>query len=95
MLQRPRFEIASTNCCTLCGLKDSASDLDKAVSGFTSQFPAYLKYVIAVLGAAFVVLLGRYFAGKSLRKSAAEQLEHLGASHDHPSSNTSSKDQAR
>ncbi len=68
---------------------------DKGVSGFTSQFPGYLKYVIAVLGAAFVVLLGRYFAGKSLRKSAAEQLEHLGASHDHPSSNTSSKDQAR
>ena len=68
---------------------------DKAVSGFTSQFPAYLKYVIAVLGAAFVVLLGRYFAGESLRKSATEQLEHLGASPDHPSSNTSSKDQAR
>jgi len=51
---------------------------DKAVAGFTSQFPEATKYVIAAIGAAFVVLLGRYLGGKALEKSAEEQVEHLG-----------------
>ena len=52
---------------------------DNAISGFTSQYPSMIKYVIAIIGAAFVVLLGRYFAGKSLKQASAEHLEHLGA----------------
>ena len=52
---------------------------DKAIGGFTAQFPGYAKYVIALAGAAFVVGLGRLFAGESLRKSAGEHLEHMGA----------------
>ena len=52
---------------------------DNAIQAFTSQFPAMVKYVIAIIGAAFVVLLGRYFAGKSLKEASAEHLEHLGA----------------
>jgi len=51
---------------------------DRAIAGFTSQFPESTKYVIALIGAAFVVLLGRYLGGKTLEKSAEEQVEHLG-----------------
>jgi YjbE family integral membrane protein len=51
---------------------------DKAIAGFTSGYPGYAKYVIAMVGAAFVVVLGRHLAGKSLKKSAAEHLEHMG-----------------
>lgn len=69
---------------------------DKAVAGFTSQFPDYAKYVIAALAAAFVVLMGRFFAGESLKKSATEHLEHMGAHPDHPSKGAStSNDPAR
>ncbi len=56
---------------------------DKAIGTFTAQFPGYAKYVIAVAGAAFVVLLGRYFAGKTLEKAAVEQVENLGGHPDH------------
>lgn len=52
---------------------------DNAIHAFTSQYPSQAKYVIAIVGAAFVILLGRYFAGKSLKKSNVEHLEHLGA----------------
>jgi YjbE family integral membrane protein len=52
---------------------------DNAIHGFTSQYPAMAKYVIAIIGAAFVILLGRYFAGKSLKEATAEHLEHMGA----------------
>ena len=52
---------------------------DKAIGSFTQNYPGYAKYVIAVLGAAFVVVLGRHLAGKELRKSTAEHLEHMGA----------------
>jgi YjbE family integral membrane protein len=51
---------------------------DKAIAGFTSQYPEAVKYVIAGIGAAFVVLLGRYLGGKALEKSAEAQVEHLG-----------------
>jgi YjbE family integral membrane protein len=52
---------------------------DGAIAAFTSQYPANVKYVIAAIGAAFVVGLGRYLAGKSLAKAAAEHVENLGA----------------
>jgi YjbE family integral membrane protein len=52
---------------------------DHAVKGFTGQYPHAAKYVIAAVGAAFVILMGRYFAGKSLKRATAEHLEHMGA----------------
>jgi YjbE family integral membrane protein len=52
---------------------------DIAIEAFTSQYPPMMKYVVAIAGAAFVVGLGRYFSGKTLRKGAAEHLEDLGA----------------
>ena len=52
---------------------------DNAIHAFTSQYPSQVKYVIAIAGAAFVILLGRYFAGKALKQSNVEHLEHLGA----------------
>ncbi|MBC8024021.1 MAG: TerC family protein [Burkholderiales bacterium] len=51
---------------------------DQGVEGFTSQFPAMAKYVVALIGAAFVVGLGRILAGRSLKRSASEHLEHQG-----------------
>jgi len=38
---------------------------DGAISSFTGHYPEGAKYVIAALGAAFVVLLGRYLGRKS------------------------------
>jgi YjbE family integral membrane protein len=51
---------------------------DEAIMRFTHPFPEQTKYVIAAIGAAFVVLLGRLLAGKTLGKSASEQVENLG-----------------
>jgi YjbE family integral membrane protein len=68
---------------------------DNAIKAFTSQYPAMIKYVIAILGAAFVVLLGRFFAGKSLKKSATEHLEHMGAHPEEDPAARGSKEQAR
>ncbi|MEO7743225.1 MAG: TerC family protein [Usitatibacter sp.] len=68
---------------------------DQAIAAFTSQYPAMMKYVIAIIGAAFVVLLGRYFAHKSLGKSATEHLEHMGAHRETDSAALERKDQAR
>ena len=52
---------------------------DGAIHGFTSQFPPMSKYVVAVLGAIFVVGMGRILAGRTLRKSADAPLEKQGA----------------
>ena len=52
---------------------------DGAIHGFTSQFPPMSKYVVAVLGAIFVVGLGRILAGRSLKRATADHLEHQGA----------------
>ena len=68
---------------------------DNANAGFTSQYPSMVKYVIAIIGAAFVVLLGRYFAGKSLKEASAEQLEHLRPHPDHDPKAGTGHDQAR
>lgn len=48
---------------------------DGAVAGFTSQYPGYIKYVVAAAGAAFVVLLGRYLAARHSAAQAAELSE--------------------
>jgi predicted tellurium resistance membrane protein TerC len=58
---------------------------DGAIAEFTKNFPHYVKYVVAVAGAIFVVGLGRILAGRSLRAAAAEHLESQGA-HPDPSS---------
>jgi len=50
---------------------------DGAINAFTSQYPAYVKYVAAGVGAAFVVIVGRILAGRTLESSAEEQLERL------------------
>jgi predicted tellurium resistance membrane protein TerC len=50
---------------------------DRAIDGFTSQFPAMTKYAVAAAGAIFVVGLGRILAARSLGRAAHEQVEHL------------------
>ena len=44
---------------------------DKAIEGFTQNFPSAMKYVCAVLGAAFVVFLGQWLAKRQVRARAA------------------------
>jgi YjbE family integral membrane protein len=68
---------------------------DSAISGFTSQYPASMKYLAAAAGAAFVVGLGRYLAGESLKKAAAEHLEHMGAHPDPAAKSPASNDPVR
>ena len=51
---------------------------DSGVHAFTSQYPENMKYVAGALGAAFVVGLGRFLAGRSLQRSTAEHLAHQG-----------------
>jgi YjbE family integral membrane protein len=65
---------------------------DKAIESFTQNYPGFAKYVIAVIGAAFVVMLGRYLAGKELKKSTAEHLEHMGAHPDPAAKAPATKD---
>ena len=50
---------------------------DKAIDGFTSQYPEWFKYLAAGAATAFVVIAGRIFAGRTLEASAEEQLERL------------------
>ena len=68
---------------------------DGAIGGFTGQFPSYTKYVIGLIGAAFVIVAGRYFAGKSLSKSSIEHVEHLGAHPGAEANEPMKNDQAR
>jgi YjbE family integral membrane protein len=68
---------------------------DSAIAGFTSQYPASMKYLAAAIGALFVVGLGRYLAGESLKKAAAEHLEHLGARPDPTAKPSASNDPVR
>ena len=53
---------------------------DLAIAGFTSQFPAMAKYVVATIGAIFVVALGRMLANRNAKEAAADHPEHQGAS---------------
>jgi YjbE family integral membrane protein len=50
---------------------------DSAISGFTSHFAPMTKYVVAMIGAVFVVGLGRLLAGRTLQRSAEEQRDNL------------------
>ena len=42
---------------------------DKGIASFTSQFPHELKYGAALVGAAFVVILGKYLGGRAAARS--------------------------
>ena len=50
---------------------------DNAIEAFTKQYPPMIKYVVAAIGAAFVVGLGRLLSGRSLKKAAEEQVVNL------------------
>jgi hypothetical protein len=50
---------------------------DNAIAGFTGQYPAGVKYVVAVIGAVFVVGLGRILMHRTLKRAAVEQVENL------------------
>ena len=67
---------------------------DNAIAGFTAQYPSFMKYVIAAIGAIFVVGLGRILAGRSLKRAAAEHLESQGA-HPDPAAKAGSPDSVR
>jgi YjbE family integral membrane protein len=67
---------------------------DSAISSFTSQYPPMAKYVVAAIGAAFVVGLGRVLAGRTLEKSAEDQRDILEAV-EHPPKEPISNDPAR
>jgi YjbE family integral membrane protein len=67
---------------------------DGAISSFTSQYPPVSKYVVAVLGAVFVVGLGRILAGRTLKKSAEDQRDILEAV-EHPPKVSASNDPVR
>jgi len=64
---------------------------DAGIAGFTQQFPAYVKYVVAIIGVIFVVGLGRILAGRCLKSAAAEHLESQGANPD-PAAKAGSQD---
>ena len=51
---------------------------DKGIESFTSQFAPMTKYVVAAVGAIFVVVLGRMLASR--KEAAADHPEHQGAS---------------
>ena len=50
---------------------------DNAIKAFTEHYPEQVKYVVAAIGAAFVVGLGRFLSGRSLQKAAEEQTVNL------------------
>ena len=50
---------------------------DGAVSALTEPYPPMFKYGAALIGAAFVVIVGRILARRSLERAAEEQVENL------------------
>ena len=46
---------------------------DEAIGAFTHQFPDYMKYVSAVVFAAFVVILGNWIASRQKKKATVHQ----------------------
>ena len=48
---------------------------DGAISAFTHGLPGYVKYVVAVAGAIFVVGLGRILAGRSLKETEEDRMK--------------------
>jgi YjbE family integral membrane protein len=53
---------------------------DGAISGFTAHFAPMTKYVVAAIGAIFVVGLGRILAARNAKEAVADHPEHQGAS---------------
>jgi YjbE family integral membrane protein len=50
---------------------------DGAIASLTRQYPPMTKYLVAAIGAAFVVGVGRILAGRTLQRSAEEQRDNL------------------
>jgi YjbE family integral membrane protein len=48
---------------------------DKGIASFTAAYPASTKYVAAAVCTLFVIGLGRVLAGRTLRKTAVEQVQ--------------------
>jgi YjbE family integral membrane protein len=48
---------------------------DLAIASFTQQYPPMIKYAVAVLGAAFVVILGRILVGRNLEQAEEERVK--------------------
>ena len=47
---------------------------DAAIASFTQTYPPMMKYVVALIGAAFVVGLGRILVGRNLQKAEEERM---------------------
>jgi YjbE family integral membrane protein len=47
---------------------------DGAIASFTQAYPPMMKYVVALIGAAFVVGLGRVLVGRNLQKAEEERM---------------------
>jgi len=63
---------------------------DHAIASFTQHFPEMTKYAVAAVGAAFVVGLGRFLCGRTLKKAAEEQTVNL-SEVEHPERFTESR----
>src|SRR5262249_5130688 len=48
---------------------------DNAVDAFTTPLPEFWKYVVAIAGAAFVVIMGRILVGRDLQKAEEERMQ--------------------
>jgi YjbE family integral membrane protein len=48
---------------------------DNAIASFTQGYPAYIKYVVALIGAGIVIGIGRMMAGRSLAKAEADRMK--------------------
>src|ERR1700682_2207034 len=64
---------------------------DGAIASLTTQYPPISKYVVAALGAAFVVGVGRILAGRTLERVSEEQRDNL-EEVEHPPNAPTSKD---
>jgi YjbE family integral membrane protein len=67
---------------------------DGAIASLTKQYPPISKYVVAVLGAIFVVGVGRILAGRTLERVGEEQRDNL-EEVEHPPNAPTSKDPVR
>jgi YjbE family integral membrane protein len=67
---------------------------DGAIASLTTQYPPISKYVVAALGAAFVVGVGRILAGRTLERVSEEQRDNL-EEVEHPHKTSASNDPVR
>jgi YjbE family integral membrane protein len=47
---------------------------DGAIASYTQGYPGWMKYVVAMIGVAIVVGLGRFFAGRNLQDAEEERM---------------------